>query len=345
MNRSLPQPAQSRYISHERAWQIAGKLPALALLAALGLTGCARGVATTTVHADGSWVRSVTFHGAKPDKDGNTMGTKIEDAFLIPKGQEWKITRQEKEDEVIVTAERTLKPGETLHGDLTLQGSKKQAEATTVNDVTVRMISPGVYKYTETLHWKGALPKALVPDAEAIAPFKSALPPALATDANARELATRSAREIWRVFFGPGDPLVSQLSSMMTQPELVERHLRSRIGADLEKQLAAQFGDQLTAAQRHEAAVHIVAHSLENVMAQTKSKTPGGEKADKAEGDSAPGASLFLSVKMPGRITETNGEQDAFTGDVFWSLYPEAAALGDVTLTATCDTNQKTARK
>lgn len=266
MNHTLPQLAQRRHDTSDRHVLTAWKLSALSLLAAIGLTGCARGVATTTVHADGSWVRSVTFHGSKPDKDGNTMGTKIEDAFLIPKGEGWTITRQTKDEEMIVTAERTLKPGETLHGDLTVQGSKKQADTATVNDVTVQALSPGVFKYTETLHWKGAFPKALIPDAKSIAAFKSALPPALASDANARELANRSAREIWRVFFGPGDPLISQLSSMMTQPELIERHLRSRIGANLEKLLAAQFGDQLTAAQRHEAAVHIVSNSLDNVM-------------------------------------------------------------------------------
>ncbi len=339
-----PQEPQRKRIAANRHRLRTGRRLVFALLAAPALSGCARGVATTTVNADGSWKRALAFHGAKPDKDGNTMGTKIEDAFLLPKGEGWIITRQTKNDEATIIAERAQKPGETLRGDLSVAGGKKPANVVAVNTVRVQTISPGVYQYVETLHWKGPAPKTLTPDADMLAAFKTALPPALASDANARDLAARSIRELWRVLFGPGDPLISQLSSMMTQPELIERRVQQRIGASLEKQLAAQFGAELTVAQRHAIASRIVTASLESISAQTKSKTSGGSQAGKSEEDAAPGASLFLSVKMPGRITQTNGERDAFTGDVFWALYPEAAALGDVTLTATCDTNRQAAR-
>jgi hypothetical protein len=45
----------------------------------------------------------------------------------------------------------------------------------------------------------------------------------------------------------------------------------------------------------------------------------------------------MIRVKLPGKVTETNGELDPDTNEVVWPLYPEAAAMGDVTLTATTD--------
>ena len=244
-----------------------------------------------------------------------------------------------------VTAERGQEAGETLHGDLTFQSGKNHADVVATNTVTVQKIAPGVYKYTETLHWKGAVPKELTPDADMVAAFQKALPPNVANEANAHDLAARSLREIWHVLFGPGDPLISEFSAMLAQPELIERRVQRRIGTNLEQQLTAKFGEQLTREQRHSVASKIVANALENLFAKTKSKSPVGPQAGNKDDNSGPGAALFLSVKMPGRITQTNGEQDTFQGDVYWSLYPEAAALGDVTLTATCDTNQHAAMK
>lgn len=344
MSIPIAQELQRQCIPYKRDALRTWILPFLTLLAAM-LSGCARGVATTTVNANGSWVRRTAFHGSKPDKDGNAMGTKIEDAFLLPKGEGWKITRQTQNDELTVLAERAQGPGETLHGDLTLMGGNKHADVIATNTVTVQKMAPGVYKYTETLHWKGAVPKELTPDADMVAAFQKALPPAVANEANARDLAARSIREIWHVLFGPGDPLISEFSAMLAQPELIERRVQRRIGTNLEQQLTAKFGERLTGEQRHAVARKIVASMLENLFAKTKSKSPVGPQAGNKDEDSGPGAALFLSVKMPGRIIQTNGEQDAFQGDVFWTLYPEAAALGDVTLTATCDTNRQAAMK
>jgi hypothetical protein len=41
---------------------------------------------------------------------------------------------------------------------------------------------------------------------------------------------------------------------------------------------------------------------------------------------------MTFRVTVPGRVIETNGEADPLTGEVFWALYPEAAALGEVKL-------------
>ena len=310
------------------------------------LNGCARGVATTTVAPNGAWTRKVTFHGAKPDNNGGAMGTKIEDAILVPQGAEWKITRQDKEDEKLLTIERSMPLGGALHGDIMIKGGKKGPSPIAVNDVSVQQTAPGVFVYKETLHWKGDAAKELTPDKDAIADIKKALPPAVATDANASALAGQFAREFWRVLFGPGDPLLSNISSLMMQPEIAERRIQQRMGADIDKILIARFGAQLSAAQRLDVTRKLIGSSLDKVSTKSKSSGPGGGgNANKDDSPDAGMVALVISVKMPGRITATNGERDAFNGDVYWSLYPQAAVLGDVMLTATCDTNAQTAAK
>jgi hypothetical protein len=42
-------------------------------------------------------------------------------------------------------------------------------------------------------------------------------------------------------------------------------------------------------------------------------------------------------VKSPGRVNSSNGEADELTGEVYWALFPEAASMKDVVLTAVCE--------
>ena len=320
-------------------------LPACALLlagAAL-LDGCARGVAVTTVNPNGSWTRKITFHGVKPDKDGGAMGQKIEDAVVLPTGADWKITRQTKDDESIVILERTLPPGGVLNGDITVKSGKKGAGPIMVNEARVTQTAPGVFQYKETLHWKGGAVEELTPDKDTLALIKSALPAPLATDANARDVGMQAARVFWRVLFGPGDPLLSEFSAMMMQPEVVERRVTRRVGGDMDALLQNKFGAQMSGEQRLALTRKIVSASLNTLTTKGKSNTPGGPpngKPNNDADDTTPPVALIVSVKMPGRITQTNGERDEINGDIYWSLYPQAAALGDVTLSATCDTNK-----
>ena len=309
------------------------------------LNGCARGVAVTTVNPNGSWTRKITFHGVKADKNGGAMGQQIEDAVVLPTGAEWKITRHDEKDESVVTLERALPPGQSLNGDITIKGDKKGAAPVMVNMVRVQQTAPGIFQYTETLHWKGAPVKELTPDADAVAVMKKALPVPLATDANARDIAARTTRMFWRVLFGPGEPLLAEFSAVMMQPEVMERKLLRREAGDIDKILLDKFGAQMTAEQRLAVTRHIVTASLNTVSAKSKSNAPGGPPPDqngkdKNDGNQENAVALTLSVKMPGHITQTNGERDEINGDVYWSLYPQAAAAGDVTLSATCDTNK-----
>jgi hypothetical protein len=39
-------------------------------------------------------------------------------------------------------------------------------------------------------------------------------------------------------------------------------------------------------------------------------------------------------VKSPGKVISSNGELDELTGEVYWALFPPAASLKPVVLTA-----------
>lgn len=315
-------------ISHRAAWLSALALP-------VALSGCARSSVSTAVHADGTWTRTVRFNAQAPDKDGSTMGPKLEDVFLLPGGAPWKTKREKQDSEMVYTATRELKPDEAIQRDLALKDSKKPAPKL-VNEVTVRTISPGRYEYHEVLHWRGERPKEMEPPAEALRDIKAALPPALATDSNARQIAHAAMVSFWHLLFGPGDPLLPQL---MTHADLAERRLRQRFGIELTRIMETKFGDQMTAAQRQALVAKLSSTLTSEAKARKQSSVPGGSGGSNEKGDSASMVALTFAVKLPGKVVATNGEIDPGTGEVFWGMYSEAAAVEDIEMTATCDTN------
>ena len=78
-----------------------------------------------------------------------------------------------------------------------------------------------------------------------------------------------------------------------------------------------------------------------NVAMADSNVSHAEESLQSASKKQSTGAGIFISVRLPGRVVETNGIADSFAGDISWSFYPEAAAFGDLTLTATCDTDMK----
>ncbi len=124
----------------------------------------------------------------------------------------------------------------------------------------------------------------------------------------------------------------------MMQPETVARKMQALASPALDKAVAAQLGDKLSVQERH-ACVRKILESIANGLT---AKTAAGADPTKAGakpdfGDAALTA-LTFSVKLPGKIVSTNGERDDFNGEVYWSVFPQAAALGDVEMTAVCDT-------
>ena len=302
----------------------------LSLIAALLTSACARARVTTTIKPDGSWTRTLAFTGQEK-KEGN-MAPTIEDTFVIPTGAGWKPTESKKNDDRVLTVERTLAAGAKLLGDVSLKAGE-EGKLSLVNEVTVTRLAPRRFEYRETLKWKGDPPKTtgnLKP--QDVAEIKAALPKSLATDANARALATKSAELIFPVMFGPGDPL---LAVGLLHPDLAERRMTQRVGAVLMKAMEEQFGDKMQLSERREVVRKLVATSF----ASSKPSQP-----DPAAGPPSKGAGLtplMFIVRTPGRIVSSNGEVDDVTGEVFWALFSDAASLKDLVLTAVVETEGK----
>lgn len=316
----------------------------LSLLAAsLLATGCSRSVISTTVKPDGSFTRKIVFHvpnlGDKGDLGVRGMGGELKDSFEMPAGGPWKTKKDKTENEETYTAERDLTPGSVQKQDIAIKsGNKDKPGIFVVNEATVRSVGPGKWEYHETLHWSGKLPDLMVnfsPDA--LKAVKASLPAALATDANARPITAAVAKELWHVMFGPGDPLISSWTQIMMEPETVGRKMAVRMSPGLDKAIAAQMGDKMTAQERRACVHKLIASMVDGIAAKTGSDpTKMDAKPDFGE---AALAALTFSVKLPGKILSTNGVRDDYSGEVYWSVYPQAAAIGDVEMTAICDTN------
>ena len=157
--------------------------------------------------------------------------------------------------------------------------------------------------------------------------LKAALPGLSSADLT--PIAKTMQREIWKLLFGPGDPALAQF---LTQPELIERRMRQRLGKTLLDALKTQLGDRLSESQRLTAVRQLMTQeAVRGVF------NPDKEKEKEAGGDGNKSlVSMLCVVRLPGTIIETNGEVDPIANEVFWALYPEAAAPEDVVLRAVC---------
>lgn len=320
-------------------------LPGLLALASLLATGCSRAVITTTVKSDGAFSRKIVFHGPSGDKGaglgGPGMGAELKDTFEMPAGGPWKTKREKLESEETYTAERDLTPGSVQKQDIAIKsGDQAKPGVFVVNEATVRSIGPGKWEYHETLHWKGKLPDLIAnADPDMMKKVKASLPPALATDALVRQVSVDVDKELWHLLFGPGDPLISSWTQLMMEPEAVGRKMSLRMGPGLDKALAAQLGAKLTAQERRECVRKIITALVDDLNSKAGAGANPAKAGDKPDFGEAAMTALTFSVKLPGKIVSTNGQRDDYTGEVYWSVYPQAAVLGDVELTAICDTN------
>jgi hypothetical protein len=300
----------------------------LCIAALAALSGCARARITTEIKARGAWTRTDSFTGQ--EKKEGQMAPTIDDIFALPSGAQWKSHTLKTDKDSTVVLERTLRAGDELKGDLSIRADADKLQL--VNDVTVRRVAPRRFEYRETLSWKASKATgdigAIKP--EELAGIKAALPPALATDANVRGFAEKAAGLVVPLMFGPGDPL---LAMGLLHPDLAERRASQRIGALLMNALEEQFGDKMSVEQRKEVVRKVIAGSF--ASARPAQPDPSAGPPDKS---SAGGLTpLMFVLKTPGRVVSSNGELDEFTGEVFWALFPEAASLKDVTLTAVCE--------
>lgn len=293
----------------------------------LAISGCARTVAVSEVREDGSWKRSVTFTVSQ--QEGMGPETKIEDVFALPSGAQWKTSREKGKGELIFRAEREAKLGETIEGDVTIL-EKKQPKL--VSRVTVSEIEPGVYEYREV--YRLATPRKPL-DAVKLTPEERQKLPALlrdnATDDQLKEIMTGTVDSIWRLLFGPSEPL---LLSFLVQPEVVERKMRQRMGAAMEAELEKVLGEKLDATQRRAIVRELLTESQLKSAFNPEEEAKKKTEEEPSTGSGAGLVSILVSVKLPGTIVESNGLVDPYTGEVFWNFYQEAAEIRDVELRA-----------
>ena len=163
------------------------------------------------------------------------------------------------------------------------------------------------------------------------------------TDENIKFVADTLTKELGLALIGPPSPLIHRLPILMSAPEVFARLVTHRAGKALLAALKEKFGDRLTATQRLALTKRLIDSVTNEMKVSAPSKAGGAQDGESNKNSS--GASIFISVRLPGRVVETNGIADPFNGDISWSFYPEAAAFGDVTLTAICDTNAKSASR
>src|SRR5271165_67766 len=304
-----------------------------ALAAAVLLSGCARVRVTTEVKSDGSCSRTVALTGQEQKEGSMQMGGKLEDTFVLPAGKEWTTLETKKDGNRTMTYQRKLVLGRPLEGDVSLKDGTEGGNVQLANSVTVTRTG-NRFEYSERLHWKGAPSKGMDLTPENLGEIKALLPKPLATDENARAVAEKMTALAVPLLFGPGDPL---LAVGLIHPDLAERRMTQRIGAVLLKALEEQFGNQLTPAQRREIAVKLIKTSVSSSRPSQPDPTTG-PPASKDNGGLTP---MMFVLKFPGRVVSTNGEVDELTGEVYWALFSEAAALKDVVLTAVVELDGK----
>lgn len=324
-------------------------------LALAALCGCSSISVETTVNADGSFSRSLSYTLAKSPMGGDA---KIEDLALLPSGEAWKVTRSKRKDDTLVKATADFKKGSGAVTDLQLlqKLEKKQsfgfgrpkeeeepapkAKLLFDNQVTVRQIAPGKFEYREVLRWKGKRKanEMPTPDEKELKEVFAKLPEALRTEKEAKKIAEQLGRSLLQSIFGPSEPLLPHL---LLNTTLAFRLIRIRTGNDLIEWMEKEYGDKLSEDQRVATVRSLLeAFDMESQFdkefEKSKPKVGGAPKPteEKEDDEKVDFVALNFALNFPGKVIETNGKLDRFSGRVFWSVYPQASEIGDVELRA-----------
>jgi hypothetical protein len=306
---------------------------------AWGLMGCGRCAVTTTVNTDGSFKRLAVYSSPKSDKPGQlNFAPKLEDVFVLPTGPGVNVVKTKTSEEISYRATRTVAAGQGLKGDVTVRSAGPNAPPLCTNEVSVRRIAPGKLEYTETIHWTGPKETKSTPvkilELEQI--VKGALPAELATPENVHTVGQIVMREFFHMLFGPPEPkLANLITNLLSFPEVAAHQLVKDVGPSIDRALGEKFGNRFPHGER----VKFMRALADAMIQSAKTSAEAKTTADQPSGDTGPAAALSFLVRMPGKVVETNGEYDEYTGDVYWALYPDSAALGDIVLRAVCDTS------
>jgi hypothetical protein len=339
------------------------RLLALSALAFAALTGCSRAVVTTEVQKDGTWKRTLKFYANAPAKDGPALGETLDSTFVLTKGEGWKTSRAQEKDpdkakeqnpfaggmagaSEVYTAERTLGVGESIDHDVALKsGDAKVKDPIVVNTVSVKEVAPGRFEYREILRWKGPKTPAStleglpIVDVKMMAEMKKFLPADLATAEKIQTLTRHLEQGVWQLMFGPNDPLLADIFKLMMFPDLLLPKMTRSFNRIFDSALAKTYGEALTAEERRAITRKMTESQVNQLKKQASEKAAAGPPNPNEKNKDGSFVALTYTVKMPGRITEANGEIDPVMNEVYWTFYSPAPMMGDVELRAVCDMN------
>src|SRR5438270_5274581 len=80
----------------------------VAVIALALLTGCARARITTEIHPDGSWSRAVLLAAPAKKEGGMQMTPSLEETFVVPTGEGWKVSEGKQQNDATKTFERVV---------------------------------------------------------------------------------------------------------------------------------------------------------------------------------------------------------------------------------------------
>jgi hypothetical protein len=116
----------------------------------------------------------------------------------------------------------------------------------------------------------------------------------------------------------------------LMHPDLALRRASQRIGGVLTKVLEDQFGSRMRPEERRE----VTRKLIDTTFTLAKPSKPDPAAGPPSSNQGAGLTPLMFVVKTSGTVVSTNGEKDDLTGEVYWALFPEAATLQPVVLTA-----------
>ena len=292
------------------------------MLVSIALVGCSHTSSESVVNADGSWSRSLKLTVTKGMTDD-----KWADIFAMP-GADWNKSEEIKDSEKITTLKRNFKGGEDPVSDIII---REKGITKLKNFVMVRKLEGNRLEYYEKIVY-------LTPDndkqekdmGEFIKELKKALPPSTGTDADYRAISKKTNVAISRMFFGPDDHL---FGTLILNPDGALRRLRSKLGVAESKILAEQFGTRFSK-DEYDQIVKKLLVSFDNSKVMSKTKPP--TNSDPSSQSQSDMVGMSVAVKLPGKIIESNGEIDTFTGEVFWDFASTSAEPEILELRAIC---------
>jgi hypothetical protein len=252
---------------------------------------------------------------------------KWSDIFAMP-GADWSKSEEIKEGEKITTLKRSFKAGEGPVTDIII----REKETTKLkNFVVVRKLEGNRLEYYEKIIFLAPNEQKQQKElGDYIAQMKKIMPTGVATEDDYKAMAKKSSTALIRILVGPEDHL---MGTLILNPDGAARRLRSKLGVIENKVLTEQLGTKMTQEQRDDVIKKMLATFDKETMMGNSKPSASPDQSSQSQADFV---GMSVAVKLPGKIIETNGEIDGYTGEVFWDFASNSAESDVLELRAIC---------